>query len=166
MYLQHILRHTAKHSKYVGNKALSTTRYCQMWFKRTAKIRHMSQVWWSEYIKINSSHSRFLILFFLLLGWDKSAVFSELEILSIADDSTEIVLQYFLILKEIRTLDAIPINGKTYDATLDFWEPEAEATAAPARLPSEVFCKIIGKQPRMVGSRKSTKNLTLVAARA
>jgi hypothetical protein len=80
--------------------------------------------------------------------------------------AAEISAEYFLILKEIRKLDAIPITGKRYDQTWDFWEPDAEATAAPARLPMDVFCKIIGRHPIIVGSRKSTMNPTLVAARA
>jgi hypothetical protein len=41
-----------------------------------------------------------------------------------------------------------------------------EATAAPARLTIDTFCSIIGKQPTIVGRRKSLKNPTLVADRA
>jgi hypothetical protein len=78
--------------------------------------------------------------------------------------ATEILLAYFLTLKEIRMLDEIPRRGKRYDQTLDFFEPDAEATAAPARLPIAVFCKIIGRQPITVGRRKSTMNPTPVAA--
>lgn len=74
--------------------------------------------------------------------------------------------EYFLILKEMRMLDDIPRRGNTYDQTCDLSEPDAEDTAALARLPIEVFCKIIGRQPITVGRRKSTKNPTFVAASA
>jgi hypothetical protein len=37
----------------------------------------------------------------------------------------------------------------------------AEEVAAFVRLPIDVFCKIIGTQPRMDGMRKSTKYLTM-----
>lgn len=79
---------------------------------------------------------------------------------------TVISVEYFLILKEIRMLEEIPRRGKIYDQTRDPWEPDAEATAAPARLPIEVFCKIMGRQPITVGNKKSTRNPTFVAANA
>ena len=86
---------------------------------------------------------------------------------SLGDTSAnEISVEYFLILKEIKMLDMIPSAGKRYDQAWDFWEPDAEATAAPARLPMDVFCMIIGRHPITVGRRKSTMNPTLVAARA
>lgn len=53
-----------------------------------------------------------------------------------------------------------------YDQTFGFWVPEAEATAALARLPMDVFCNIIGRQPTTVGSRKSTTNPISVADNA
>lgn len=99
--------------------------------------------------------------------WDESTSLLQSSTCSLGETwAAEISAEYFLILKEIRKLDAIPSTGKTYDQTWDFWEPDAEATAAPARLPMDVFCKIIGRHPIIVGSRKSTMNSTLVAARA
>lgn len=77
-----------------------------------------------------------------------------------------IPVEYFLILKEMRMLDKIPRRGKTYDQIWDLCEPDAEATAVLARLPIEVFCKIMGRQPIAVGSKKSTRNETSVAANA
>lgn len=65
-------------------------------------------------------------------------------------------------------LDVMPIIGNTYDQIFDLFDsdPVEEATAAPARLPMDVFCKIIGRHPRTVGTRKSLKNRTFVAAKA
>lgn len=71
-----------------------------------------------------------------------------------------------MILKDIRMLDKIPSMGNKNDQTLDLLVPEAVAMAAPARLPMDVFCRIIGTQPMTVGRRKSNKNPILVAARA
>lgn len=99
--------------------------------------------------------------------WDESTSLLQSWTCSLGEASAaEISAEYFLILKEMRKLDAIPITGKRYDQTWDFWEPDAEATAAPARLPMDVFCKIIGRHPIIVGSRKSNMNPILVAARA
>lgn len=80
--------------------------------------------------------------------------------------ATEISLEYFFTRKEMRILAKIPSRGKMYDRKLDILDPEPDDTAAPARLPIDVFCKIMGRQPIAVGSRKSRKNLTLVAAKA
>lgn len=74
--------------------------------------------------------------------------------------------EYFLILKEIRMLDKNPRRGKTYDQIRGLCEPDTEATVVLARLPIEVFCKIMGRQPIAVGSKKSTRNETSVAANA
>lgn len=73
--------------------------------------------------------------------------------------------EYFFILKDIRMLEAIPSKGKIYEYSWDFLEPVVEATAAPARLPRDVFWRIIGKQPITVGRRKSSRNPTFVAAK-
>lgn len=75
-------------------------------------------------------------------------------------------MEYFFTLKDMRILAKIPRRGKMYDRKLDALDPEPEDTAAPARLPIDVFCKIMGRQPIAVGSRKSKQNLTLVAAKA
>lgn len=86
---------------------------------------------------------------------------SEVEV-----SETVIPAEYFLILKEIRMLDKNPRRGKTHDQIWDLCEPDTEATAVLARLPIEVFCKIMGRHPIAVGSKKSTRNETSVAANA
>lgn len=77
----------------------------------------------------------------------------------------EIRLEYLLILREMRMLEMMPSAGNRYEERWDLVEPAADAMAAPARLPMDVFCRIIGRQPMAVGRRKSTRKLTSVAAR-
>ena len=104
---------------------------------------------------------------FLDKVWEDSTVLLQSWISSLEEDwITDISVEYFLILKEMSMLDTIPRRGKTYDQTWDFWDPDAVATAAPARLPMDVFCNIIGRQPITEGSRKSRINPTFVAASA
>jgi hypothetical protein len=77
---------------------------------------------------------------------------------------------YFLIRQAINTLDRTPIRGRMYAKSpalpLASLSPPSivEEVAAFVRLPIDVFCKIMGTQPKMDGMRKSTKYLTSVAA--